>query len=282
MFTWWRLFTVVGIVSLAMAAGSIVLWGGTRADGASIPDGVAPGRPDPKPEYLDIVAWVEANGGWDEEPPEWVAPVKLGRYKGYCDKDGNPVITEVPAVPKTAYSELKATCFDGRFINEIVIHYGPGRDATDLSLYPVPPADFKRRTAVKLNGSHLVDPWREKDVVAYFNTADQALVPAHWIVEALGGRVKWDENGNRLITMWRDRIVVLTVGSSVALINGESVDLPHPPQLVAGRVVIPIELLIPAWGAEIAWDDFSHVFHLEIEGATCPLSYCWDRRSAQN
>ena len=111
---------------------------------------------------------------------------------------------------------------------------------------------------VTLDGAEL-----ELDVPAFIRTVDgydtRTMVPVRAIAEGLGAQVEWLEGRQVLITRADDQIL-LTLGSSTALVNGEEVELPGgvPATMVASdrgtRTMVPLRFVSEQLHAQVGWE----------------------------
>ncbi|MFW5897308.1 MAG: stalk domain-containing protein, partial [Bacillota bacterium] len=89
---------------------------------------------------------------------------------------------------------------------------------------------------------------------------DRILVPIRVVSESLGREVEWfaDERQIRVSGEGKDsdEVVILTIGESFALLNGEEVELDVAPFIVpeSGRALVPLRFVAEAFGSEVDWD----------------------------
>lgn len=82
----------------------------------------------------------------------------------------------------------------------------------------------------------------------------RVLVPYRTVAEALGAAVRWDP-ARRTVTLAADGVSVeLGIGTAAALVNGVEFGLDAPPELVAGRTMVPLRFIGEALGAKVHWD----------------------------
>lgn len=130
---------------------------------------------------------------------------------------------------------------------------------------------------VRLNGEVM-----ELDVPAVIRTVEGAdgrtLIPVRPIAEALGAKVQWiGENRQVLVSRGRDTII-LTLGSPMAVVNGERVELPGqvPPcvAMVDGteRTMVPLRFVSEQLQAQVDWDNdtFTALVTAEVEPQPTP------------
>lgn len=116
------------------------------------------------------------------------------------------------------------------------------------------------RVNMTLNGASL-DPVDVPALVHYPETGNgRTLVPVRLIAEALGAEVTWVPETRQAILLQGARVIVLTLGSSTALVDGQEVALPDG--IPAGVVkwegkestMVPLRFVSEQLGAEVAWD----------------------------
>lgn len=80
------------------------------------------------------------------------------------------------------------------------------------------------------------------------------IVPMRAIFEQLGANIDW--NGQtRTVTATKDDIIIsLTIGETVAYVNGRQVALAIPSQTINGRTMVPLRFVSEALGATVKWD----------------------------
>ncbi|MFZ5814253.1 MAG: copper amine oxidase N-terminal domain-containing protein [Bacillota bacterium] len=82
----------------------------------------------------------------------------------------------------------------------------------------------------------------------------RTLVPFRHLAEFLGATVEW-EPSTRTVTMTKgDQTVVLTIGESTALVNGQEVQLDVSADIFEGRTFVPLRFIAEALGADVDYD----------------------------
>jgi hypothetical protein len=81
----------------------------------------------------------------------------------------------------------------------------------------------------------------------------RVLVPLRAIFQGLEATVQWDEATKRVTATRADRQLQITIGAKSALVNGQSVALDVPAQVVNGRTLVPVRLVSQALGASVQW-----------------------------
>ncbi len=83
----------------------------------------------------------------------------------------------------------------------------------------------------------------------------RTLVPFRAIAEALNVNVDWDGNTRSIQAGGLGTNVQLQIGNSIASINGISVTLDVPPQIINGRTLIPLRFFSEAFHCQVEWDN---------------------------
>ncbi|HCJ79576.1 MAG TPA: copper amine oxidase, partial [Desulfotomaculum sp.] len=83
----------------------------------------------------------------------------------------------------------------------------------------------------------------------------RVLVPLRGIFEALQAKVDWDQSTATVTAVLEDKTILLTMGKQEALINEQKVWLGVPPQIRAGRTMVPLRFVSEALGAKVIWQN---------------------------
>ena len=116
-----------------------------------------------------------------------------------------------------------------------------------------------------LNGEAL-----EGDVPAMIRDG-RTLVPVRLVGEALQAQVLWVQQTGQVILTGGEDIIVLTLDSATALVNGVPTPLPDgvPAQVIsyggADRTMIPLRFVSETLGAQVEWDQTTYTAHLTAE-----------------
>jgi hypothetical protein len=97
----------------------------------------------------------------------------------------------------------------------------------------------------------------------------KTIVPIRAITEELGAEVVWDEN-TQSVTVTKDGVVVvITMGSSTATVNGVETDMGASAAANCGRSFIPLRFLAETFGLEVDWDGENELIDID-DGTTEP------------
>lgn len=83
---------------------------------------------------------------------------------------------------------------------------------------------------------------------------DRTVVPVRVIGEALGAQVDWDGETRQVTITRRGEVVVLTIDSTEALVNGRPVTLSVAAQIIDDRTMVPLRFVGEAFGDTVDWD----------------------------
>lgn len=119
-------------------------------------------------------------------------------------------------------------------------------DGERVGAYPIQPVKVRKAPGIRVNGELWVLPTPPQ---VY---AGRVYVPVRGPLEQLGGSVMLA--GDEIAIRFGDRRISLTVGSTVAQIDGTTVTLEQPPQVWRNRTLIPLKFAGEALGGEVRWD----------------------------
>ncbi|MCL2188626.1 MAG: N-acetylmuramoyl-L-alanine amidase family protein [Defluviitaleaceae bacterium] len=81
----------------------------------------------------------------------------------------------------------------------------------------------------------------------------RVFVPFREFTEHLGGQVGWHGAHQQVSLFYRDDVLILTVGSTVATLNGERITTTNAPFTLNERVMIPLRSVAETLGYEVDW-----------------------------
>ena len=84
--------------------------------------------------------------------------------------------------------------------------------------------------------------------------SQRTMMPLRFISEALGANVTWKAETRQVIITSGDTEIILTIGSTEALVNGIPMTLEAPPVIQPpGRTFVPLRFISEALGVEVTW-----------------------------
>ncbi|MBE7060214.1 MAG: hypothetical protein E7389_05280, partial [Ruminococcaceae bacterium] len=82
---------------------------------------------------------------------------------------------------------------------------------------------------------------------------DRTMLPIRFVAEALGAKVAWNDE-LKLVTITRDDVVIeLYIGSNVAYVNGEAVELDAASFIANSRTYCPVRFVSESLNANVEW-----------------------------
>ncbi len=82
----------------------------------------------------------------------------------------------------------------------------------------------------------------------------RTLVPLRAIFEKIGASVEWNSDTKTVTAKKGDTTVKLTIDSTKATKNGETVKLDVPAKIVGGRTLVPVRFVSDCFGVDVQWD----------------------------
>lgn len=84
--------------------------------------------------------------------------------------------------------------------------------------------------------------------------AGRTLIPVRAITNGLGATVEWDAE-TQTITISRDgKTIILALDSAEVTVDGETVTLDVPAQLISNRTFVPLRFISETLGEKVEWD----------------------------
>ncbi|GIO34265.1 hypothetical protein J2TS6_54060 [Paenibacillus albilobatus] len=81
------------------------------------------------------------------------------------------------------------------------------------------------------------------------------LVPMSSILKSLGIQYSWDPAGKKITASKNGNQIILTVGNKNAYVNGNPVKMIVPPEMIGGRVFVPLRFIGESTGATVSLPD---------------------------
>lgn len=101
----------------------------------------------------------------------------------------------------------------------------------------------------------------------------RTLVPLRVLFEALGAEVLFNPDTRKVSVVKGERKLELTVGKKQAVLNGKTVALDVPAQVVAGRVLVPLRFVSEGVGAQVGWDEALYTVRVSTSPLADALKY---------
>ncbi|MFY0545160.1 DUF5050 domain-containing protein [Brevibacillus sp. H7] len=97
-----------------------------------------------------------------------------------------------------------------------------------------------------------IDP-ENKNIVPLVKN-NRTLVPVRFISENMGGDVSWNPVRESVTIIHEDKHIQLTIGEPFMGMNGLAEELDTPPEIISGRVYLPLRAIAEALGQQVFWD----------------------------
>lgn len=91
------------------------------------------------------------------------------------------------------------------------------------------------------------------------------FVPLRSVGDAFGASIDYNAQKKEItISLW-EKIILLTIGSDMAVINGNEVQVKPPPQIVSGKTMVPLRFIAEAFGAQVEYEASSKTITITLE-----------------
>ena len=98
----------------------------------------------------------------------------------------------------------------------------------------------------------------------------RVMVPLRGVLEQMGAFVGWDPATRTVFAQKSATDVQLPIGSRTATVNGRTVTLDVPAQIIRGSTMVPLRFLSEALGSEVAWDNATRTVMIDTDSSTAP------------
>lgn len=92
--------------------------------------------------------------------------------------------------------------------------------------------------------------------------AGRVLVPVRKIFETLDGTVSWNQKEQSVNGEINGNKICLVVGEKKATVNGKSIMLDVPAQIISNRVLVPVRFIADSIGKKSNWDQNNYMVRL--------------------
>ncbi|MCL2363243.1 MAG: N-acetylmuramoyl-L-alanine amidase [Defluviitaleaceae bacterium] len=117
---------------------------------------------------------------------------------------------------------------------------------------------------VNLNVNGNMMAWQYQEPI---RVDGRVFVPFREFTESLGGYVGWHSGHRQASLFYGNHVLVLTIGSNIARLNGYNIPLDYPPFLLNGRTMIPLRFVSEAFGYNVGWETSSNTAFVMFPGA---------------
>jgi len=163
----------------------------------------------------------------------------------------DPVITNADAEGNVKV-DAAFRAFVGLNIMKVTVTDSAGNSSVTYRLF----AYDRPHKAVLTIGSKQMDvnvDTYELDVAPYIKN-DYTMVPLRFVAEAFGAKVGWDDATKTVTIDFAGHSIKVAIGSTEAVVDGETVTMPLPAEIVNSRTMVPVRFISEAFGFTVKWD----------------------------
>jgi len=163
----------------------------------------------------------------------------------------DPVITNADAEGNVKV-DAAFRAFVGLNIMKVTVTDSAGNSSVTYRLF----AYDRPHTAVLTIGSKQMDvnvDTYELDVAPYIKEG-YTMVPLRFVAEAFGAKVGWDDATKTVTIDFAGHNMKVVIGSTEAVVDGETVTMPLPAEIVNSRTMVPVRFISEAFGFTVKWD----------------------------
>lgn len=88
-----------------------------------------------------------------------------------------------------------------------------------------------------------------------YSVGDTVMVPLRFIGQAMGAGFTWDNRNKKIVYHLGDTSLVMQVGQTNILVNGEQHQLKVAPQLAGGTTMVPLRVVAEYLGAKVDYSN---------------------------
>ena len=119
---------------------------------------------------------------------------------------------------------------------------------------------------VVVNGDKVSFP----DAQPFIDANGRTQVPVRFVSEALGAKVDWNGDTQKVTVALNSRNVVLTIGLKKYEINNKSYQMDTVALLQESRTFVPIRFVSEALGASVVWDQATKSVYIKFDANVSP------------
>ena len=88
------------------------------------------------------------------------------------------------------------------------------------------------------------------------------MVPARTIFEAMGAKVKWDEEIQTVTVKKKKKSISMTIGGQITNQDGEVINTETVPVVLNDRTLVPVRLISEFLGAQVEWNENTNTIYI--------------------
>ncbi|QGQ93509.1 copper amine oxidase [Paenibacillus psychroresistens] len=98
---------------------------------------------------------------------------------------------------------------------------------------------------------------------APLNIDGNTLVPVRFVIEQLGGAIKWDPKEEKVSILRGNQLIDFWIGKKDFIMSGTAATSLAAPQIINGRTMVPLRVLSEKLGWTVTWNDKTKSITLE-------------------
>lgn len=98
----------------------------------------------------------------------------------------------------------------------------------------------------------------------------RTMVPVRVLFDSFGADVLWNENLRQVIVSTKSTVIVFTIGSKTAYIDGVGRPIDVPPVIVQGRTLVPIRFISSVLGYDVLWNGSTRTVYITNKVSKLP------------
>lgn len=163
-------------------------------------------------------------------------------------------VTGTSLIETTGTSTLNGTTYDlWKYDNS----FGKIAIANVITSAPGKPIPVKVEFKIGQKSYYINGQVKTMDVAPFIEKS-RTFLPIRYVAVALGvntNDILWDDDTNKVTILKGNRIVQLTIGSKIMLLNGMMIPMDVPAQIKNGRTQLPLRFVAEAFGANVDFNE---------------------------
>lgn len=124
---------------------------------------------------------------------------------------------------------------------------------------------YHEAPAVKININGTLIP-----STAYIVPPGITMIPVRGVLEQMGATIGWNPSDQSVSVKLGENNIVLRVGSTMALVNGESKTMRHAAEITKDSTYIPLRFVSENLGAQVGWDGSTNTVLVKFGDSLIP------------
>jgi hypothetical protein len=96
----------------------------------------------------------------------------------------------------------------------------------------------------------------------------RTVIPVRAITEGFGSELSWDPLTQKVTITKGDTVIVLTIGSKTALVNGVEIPLDADAEMINDRTYVPLRFVLETLKLSVEWNDLTKTIKIDDPAGT--------------